>query len=214
MGTAGSARSHSGRSAKRSAGYTLVAVVIGIAVLTILLAAVGPSISMIMRREREQELIFRGRQYARAIALFQRRYQRYPNTLKELYELRPRTIRKLWKDPMCRCDKWHPLILGTGEAAPGGGNAGLRPTPGINAPPPTPTPSRSAFGTPDAPQGPIVGVRSTVHKEALTEWRGHKYYDEWSFIAGDADAVPFGPGGQTGRPMPGPAMPTPRSSSP
>src|ERR1700730_3946342 len=76
-------------------GFTLVAIVIGIAILTILIAAVAPSIGVVMKRDREAELIFRGRQYARAIGLFQRRYGRYPNQLKELYENRPRTIRHL-----------------------------------------------------------------------------------------------------------------------
>jgi hypothetical protein len=40
-------------------------------------------------------------------------------------------------------------------------------------------------------------VRSRVHEEALTEWRGQKFYDEWRFIVGDADketAVGMGPG--------------------
>jgi hypothetical protein len=26
-----------------------------------------------------------------------------------------------------------------------------------------------------------------VHEEALSEWRGQKFYDEWRFIMGDAD---------------------------
>ena len=45
--------------------------------------------------------------------------------------------------------------------------------------------------------GQIVGVRSKVHKEALREWRGRRFYDEWRFIVGDADSdvpmVPFNP---------------------
>ena len=40
-------------------GYTMVAIVIFIAILTILIAAVGPSIGTIMRREREEELLVR-----------------------------------------------------------------------------------------------------------------------------------------------------------
>jgi hypothetical protein len=52
-----------------------------------------------------------------------------------------------------------------------------------------------------------VGVASKVHKEGLREWRGSKFYDEWSFIAGDADRNQFGTGlsngaGQVG-PLPG-----------
>jgi len=186
-----------GRPQRAERGYTLVAIAIFIAVLTILIAAVGPVIATVMKREREEELIFRGRQYARAITLFQKRYGRYPNTLKEMYDNRPRTIRKLWKDPMCRCDAWQPLILGTPEAAAIGlGGPGQPGQPAIPGQPFVPTPAPTAAPTPTpgpfAPQGqnnqgPIVGVRSRVHEEALREWRGQKFYDEWKFIAGDAD---------------------------
>jgi len=177
-------------------GYTLVAVVIGIAVLTILTAAIAPAVSIIMQREREDELIFRGRQYARAIVLFQRRYGRLPISLKEMYEHRPRTLRKLYKDPMCDCDDWFLIIQGTPEAMSPVGTPGpaLQPTP-----PPT-------FGKPAETKtvSPILGVRSKVKKTALREWRGQKTYDQWSFKAGDADRdiVSTSPGG-TGR-SPGP----------
>jgi hypothetical protein len=43
--------------------------------------------------------------------------------------------------------------------------------------------------------GSIIGVRSNRHEEALTEWRGQKFYDEWRFIVGDADRDTLGTGG-------------------
>jgi type II secretory pathway pseudopilin PulG len=206
----------------------MVAVVLGIMILTILIAAVGPSIGTIMKREREEELIFRGKQIARSIGLFQRRYGRYPNSVKEMYESKPRTIRKLWKDPMCNCD-FHALVQGMPDAQPtlGGGlfppgmpQVGSQTTPLAGGPRgtgpfTTPTPSTSFFPTPTPDGifgqpgaqsvGPIVGVRSTVHKEALREWRGQKYYDQWRFIVGDADRDTIGPGL---------AIPTPRGMPP
>ncbi len=176
-----------GRPVDGEAGYTLVAVVIGMLLLAILIAAVGPALGKIGQRDREMELLFRGRQYARAIGIFQRRFGRYPNTLKELFENSPHSIRKLWKDPICNCPDWQVLILNTPDANPQGGGAPV--TPGATAPaggpPPTPTPA--PFGTPQSTQGPIVGVRSKVHKESITAWRGHQYYDQWRFIVGDAD---------------------------
>lgn len=203
-------------------GYTLIALVIGIAILTILVAAVAPSLGTIMKREREEELIFRGRQYARALGLFQRRYGRYPNQLKELYENRPRSIRKLWKDPMCDCN-WHVLIQGTPDAVPGSPRGSPAPpgAPQFGAPTPgprgpgsrlTPTPSGLfGGGGGDQPVGPIVGVRSTIHKEGLKEWRGRKYYDEWRFIVGDADRDTLpGAGLPPGAPQFGPPTPPPR----
>ena len=208
----------------RESGFTLVALVIAIAILTILIAGVAPSVGTIMKREREEELIFRGKQYARAIALFQRRYGRYPNELKELYENRPRTIRKLFKDPMCNCE-FHPLIQGTADAmtgvpgAPAPGSPQFppgAPFPPTPTPLPAPTPSSGFFGPAGGEPktiGPIVGVRSTVHKEALREWRGQKFYDTWKFIVNDADRDLPGQGGGA-VPIPGapqfpPTAPTP-----
>jgi type II secretory pathway pseudopilin PulG len=174
-----------------SGGFTMVAVVIFIAILTIVIAAVGPSIGMIMRREREEELLFRGKQYARAIAIFQRRYGRYPTSLKEMWENNPRTIRKLRKDPMCNCDDWKLLIEGQTDSTPFV-DENVDPS---NRPPATygnllkPTPTPGAFGGEGEKNvGPIRGVRSKVHKEALREWRGRRFYDEWRFIVGDADS--------------------------
>ncbi len=213
---------------RRDAGFTLVGVVVAIAILTILIAAVGPSIATIVQRDKEVELVFRGKQYARAILAFQRRFGRYPMDLTELAEIKPRSIRQLWKEPMCNCDEgWQVIIAGTPDAMPmgqgalppGGGmpGGGARPptTAGVsqgNRPPstytglgggsarppflgggptgPTPTPapfSTGIFGDKPKAVGPIVGVKITMHKKALRKWREKEYYDEWRFIAGDAD---------------------------
>jgi len=181
---------------RRQGGYTMVGVVLGMLLLSIVITAVAPAVGKIGQRDREYELIFRGRQYARAVGIFQRRFGRYPNTLKELLENQPRSIRQLFKDPMCNCPDWQPLILNTPDANPqGGGQTGI---PGLSGTPvpgsgPRPTPTQpSPFGSPSGPIGPIVGVRSKVHKESILEWRGKKYYDEWRFIVGDADREQIG----------------------
>jgi type II secretory pathway pseudopilin PulG len=171
----------------------MVAVVIFIAILTIVIAAVGPSISTIMKRDREEELLFRGKQYARSIALFQRRYGRYPTSLKEMYTNRPRTVRKLWKEPMCDCADWKLLIQGQPDST---SFADQKVDPS-NRPPSTygnlmRTPTPWTIGPDQEGKtvnlGPIVGVRSKVHQQALQEWRGKRNYDEWRFIVGDADS--------------------------
>ncbi|MEO8430317.1 MAG: type II secretion system protein [Acidobacteriota bacterium] len=183
------------RPSPRDGGYTLVAVVIGMLILSIAIAAVGPALGNIGKRDRELELIFRGKQYSRGIRLFQRRYGRYPNSLKEMAENNPRTIRKLWKDPMCNCDNWHLVIMNTPEANPQltGLGTGVSPDPQGKRPTPVPTPG---FGSPTNAQmaGPIVGVRSNVHKESLQEFRGQRFYDAWVFRASDTDTDSGGTG--------------------
>ena len=163
----------------------MVAIVLGMMILAIVIMGVAPAVATVMKREREKELLFRGKQYARAIAQFQKRYGRFPTELKELYDNRPRTIRKLWKEPICNCADWHLIYQNSPDSLnPSMSGSGL---PGGSRPQPTPTPGVFGLTGQTKTVGPIVGVRSSVHEEALTEWRGQKFYDEWRFIMGDAD---------------------------
>jgi hypothetical protein len=77
-------------------------------VLLIGLTAVLPSIYLEGQREREQELIFRGTQYARAIAGFHQKFQRYPTSVNELTKLTNgfRFLRREFTDPMTPNGKW------------------------------------------------------------------------------------------------------------
>lgn len=195
---------------KGARGYTLVALIVGLTVMAILIAAVLPMASAESQRDKEAELIFRGFQYAEGIRNFRRRYGRYPNALKEMFEMRPRTLRKLWKDPMTNSDKWGlitaagaPVTTTGGGIPPGGGRA---PTPT-----PAPTPTVSPFSTSstmggtgnpgDAPPGPIMGVYSTSKKKGYRLFSGRENYNEWRFTeqtllnqAPSGPALPPGPG--------------------
>jgi type II secretory pathway pseudopilin PulG len=94
----------SGRTPPR--GYTLVAILVFMTILSISVMVVVPTVYKVMQREREEELLFRGKQYAQAIINFQRRQGRLPMQLKELMKTQPRSARKLFKEPMCDCDDW------------------------------------------------------------------------------------------------------------
>lgn len=167
---------------RRSRGYTLVALTIGLTIMAILIAAVLPLASTQAQRDKEDELIFRGFQYAEGIRTFRRRYGRYPNTLKEMFELRPRTLRKLWKDPMTNSEKWGLVTLTTGAPLPGTGTrppgGGAVPTP---APVPTPEPTPGFGAPPQAAAGPITGVYSLSKKKSLRLFEGRDVYNEWRF---------------------------------
>ena len=82
------------------------------------------SVTKVMQREREEELIFRGKQYALAFLDFQKRQGRFPLELKELMQTQPRSARKLFKDPMCDCDDWGSST----SASPGRPRSSIRPT--------------------------------------------------------------------------------------
>src|SRR5688572_33212178 len=63
-----------------------------------------PTWSHMIRREKEEELIFRGNQYARAINQYQRRFANAsPQSLDVLIE--QRLLRKKFRDPMATDEK-------------------------------------------------------------------------------------------------------------
>ena len=111
--TPGPRRHHLAR--KRSeAGYNMVMLIVALTVLNIMIAAMMPLMSTEIQREKEEELVFRGFQYAEAIRIFHLRFQRFPNKLEELIEIKPRCIRQLWKDPMTKDGKWGLIFQGQG----------------------------------------------------------------------------------------------------
>ena len=80
-------------------GYAMAAVLVGVAIMSIVMSALLPVWRQQVQREKEAELAFRGEQYARAIYLFQRANGgRNPPSLDVLVS--GRFIRKKYKDPM------------------------------------------------------------------------------------------------------------------
>ncbi|MGH9470253.1 MAG: hypothetical protein ACRD1N_07920 [Terriglobia bacterium] len=75
--------------------------------MLISLTAALPNIYQEGQREREQEAIFRGEQYARAIYLFHRRLGRYPASLKEILNTNGvHYLRKAYRDPLSPNGRW------------------------------------------------------------------------------------------------------------
>ncbi len=89
-----------------SDGFNLVVLAMAVTVLNILLAMALPAWAKMIQREKEEELIFRGLQYAEAIRVFQIRNGRLPTRLTELIEVHPRSIRQLWKNPLAEDGAW------------------------------------------------------------------------------------------------------------
>lgn len=194
---------------RTSRGYTLVALFIGITIMLVMIAAVLPLASTQARRDQEEELIFRGGQYVEGIRVFRRRQGRYPNSLKEMMEIQPRCLRRLWKDPIRRSEEWGLIFFGTPlggltPIGPKGGGPGPAPTP---TPRPTPRPTPGWGAPPTQPMGPIIGVYSLSTDKTLRVLWGKTTYDEWKFTEqtmGMVSAQPGpGYGGDTGLGPPG-----------
>jgi type II secretory pathway pseudopilin PulG len=95
-------------------GHLLVGLMVLIAVMLILLTVTGQSWVFITRRDAEAELIFRGEEYARALAFYKAETGSYPLELKALMQRGPhrhRYIRRLYKDPLADDGKWGSLYL-------------------------------------------------------------------------------------------------------
>jgi len=167
-------------------------------VMGIALAAAIPHWVAIENREREAELIARGFQYAEAIRVFQQRFGRLPNRLKELVEVEPRTIRQLWKDPMTDGESFLVLMeVGSGQVLPidpetgqivvnppateppeEGDNrpqGGRQPQPGRVKPEPPPGNLGPDFAA------PIHGVKSRARGESYRSLFGQSNYGDWEF---------------------------------
>ena len=84
------------------AGYALLFAVFLAATMFMLAAMAAPSILNVGRRQREQELIWRGNQYVRGIRLYYQKNGRYPQNREELVKgtLGVHFVRKQFADPV------------------------------------------------------------------------------------------------------------------
>ena len=224
-------------------GYAMAALLIAMSVMAIGLSMLLPAWATMAKREREAELIFRGGQYARAVALYQRARGAFPPNVDVL--VNEKFLRKKYKDPMTEDGEFQIISVGMpipGQATPppvAPGRGGAPPTvgPGVGgtgagrgglgagrAPDPAagrgtgPTlGSGIGAGTPAAASGfnrvtrpgtgvtgPVLGVVSKSEATGLRLVNGRDKYNEWAFVATEANAaagagggtaVPGGPGG-------------------
>jgi type II secretory pathway pseudopilin PulG len=100
---------------REEAGYSLLMVVFLVATSLVLSAVVLPNLLTQGRREREQELIWRGNQYQRAIGMYFRKFGRYPTKVDDLTKQTNgvRFLRQAYKDPMNKDDgSWRFIYVG------------------------------------------------------------------------------------------------------
>jgi type II secretory pathway pseudopilin PulG len=84
-------------------GYMLITLMLAVALITVGLLAVLPSIRQQIQRDREEELRHRGTAYMRAIQHFYKKFSRFPTRVEELENTNNlRFLRKRYKDPINR----------------------------------------------------------------------------------------------------------------
>lgn len=176
---------------KADSGYAMAALLVMLAVMSIMLTVALPSWRQMVKREKEAELVFRGQQYARAIALFQRKYANaLPPSVDVLVE--QRFLRKKYKDPITGED-FQPIPASSLGLTPTSPQAAS--TPGALASPvqpQTPRPGASPLtpltGSSPSPSGlspvgggGIAGVASKSKEESIRIYNGRQRYNEWHF---------------------------------
>ena len=161
---------------RSSDGFTYIAALFMVVIMGIMLGAVGQSMRVIIQREKEKELIFRGLQYRDAIE----RWSKKGVPLRDLKDLveptvssnidrsKDRLLRKLYKDPMTGDGKWKTL-------------------------PNPPDPIQGIYGV--ASNSNDEPFKQGNFPEIIKNFEGKKKYSEWEFIYKKAPGV--GPGTAT-----------------
>jgi type II secretory pathway pseudopilin PulG len=84
-----------------------------LAIMMLALTAAAPKIAKSIQRDREVETMHRGKQYARAVKLYYKKFGRYPPNVDALVKTNEiRFLRKKYLDPMTGKDDWKPIQLG------------------------------------------------------------------------------------------------------
>ncbi|MFC2173993.1 hypothetical protein ACFLU6_15425, partial [Acidobacteriota bacterium] len=193
---------------------TLIAVLILVLISSIMLGAAMPLWTTVVKREKEEELIYRGEQYVRAIEEFQLTVGRPPNKLEELIEYKTidqkRFIRKLYEDPMAEDGKWALIYADAGTFRGRGANPRSRGRRGQGEEdeqaesrgrepaeePSGPSTSDVRYAMPGRASkqqlkgGFILGVKSKNKDESLKIYQGKEAYNDWESLRPDVPSSP------------------------
>ncbi|HEV2022964.1 MAG TPA: hypothetical protein VGQ94_10630 [Terriglobales bacterium] len=188
---------------RRQRGYALLVVLLLLALILLATMTAAPRLAQQIRRDREEELIHRGTQYARAIKHYYKKFGHYPASVAQLEDTNHlRFLRHRYKDPLTPSGEWRIIHVGEAKVVPkgafgppggqAGGLAGATPAAGPTAPatpgaetPPVGTPA-SAMTTPAFGAtfggGPIVGVASTSKQASIRVLNDKDHYNDWEFV--------------------------------
>lgn len=155
-------------------GFIMVALLVGMAVTAVWMSALLPTWRQQAQRQREDDLIFRGEQYARAIALFSvKNNGALPTSIDDLVQ--QRYLRRKWKDPITGKDF---MVLGSGALSSPGAGTGTSAGTGRGG---------QQGGTPSPQQGSglmaagITGVYSESTDTSIRIYNNAQQYNQWVF---------------------------------
>jgi hypothetical protein len=101
---------------RRQRGYALLMVMFIAALMLAAVMVANPNVLTQGKREKEEEMIWRGKQYVRGIKLYYRKLGRFPTSLDDLTKPKTGTLRfmrQAYKDPMNKEDgSWRLIYVG------------------------------------------------------------------------------------------------------
>lgn len=158
-------------------GYTLIILLFALFVMSIGLLVAIPVWETQIQREKEEELIFRGKQYVEAVRLFQTKNPgSFPKSFDELVE--EKCIRKLYKDPMTEDGEWNIILPYAGVSS----KQGVSIQKILIAPP---------HALPSIQNPQIIGVVSSSTRASIKIYFNQETYDKWLFFYGqDPETMP------------------------
>ncbi len=175
-------------------GVSLVGLMVAIAILSLGLMVALPGWTYVIQDDREQELIFRGNEIARAIERYQAKHGgALPVSLEVL--VKGKFLRKRYKEPFAPDGEWR--FIRPGQIAgllPGSERGGL----GRSVLRPSPSPG----STSSRELGALAGVGTRHKGKSLRLFNGLDRYEEWGFVAGQPRTVGRG-FGRFGGALPG-----------
>ena len=183
-------------------GYAMAALLVGMSVMAVLMTALLPAWTHMATREKEEEMIFRGKQYARAIGLWQRKYANTPPPSIDIL-VEQRFLRKKYKDPITK-DDFQPIYanqaLQQGISAPQGAARPGQQSATLSTPAQQSAQAGVNSGTTPqgaTAQGGIIGVTSKSKEASIKIYNGRDHYNEWAFVYIQTAQRPNQPGGAT-----------------
>ena len=147
-------------------GYSLLAAIFAVTVFSILALAARAHWETEIRRDLEEELIFRAGQYVQAIESYiKKNNNQYPQSLDILVE--KRFMRKRFPDPMSESGTWN-IVMQSIQSG-----------------------SKKLWVVPEEyvekmlNRARIIGVCSSSRSESYREYRKKKQYHEWAIYLGE-----------------------------
>lgn len=163
-------------------GYILIILMMAVFIISLGFLVAAPLWQTEIQREKEEELIFRGKQYVEAVRIFNKKNPgRFPSNLKDLLD--KKCIRRLYKDPMTHDGQWNVILASTaaGGMSPSGSPMAGSPAGGQATQEVLVAPERALEAIKNAR---VLGVVSTSTAKSIKIWNDQESHDKWLFYYG------------------------------